>query len=323
MKYIYAGSRAMTLQNELLGETELDMLLSAKSFSEAYNNLNETFLARYIAKKDPEELPYILENVVLDTKKILSFIAPEPEILDILWLKYDFYNLSALIKGSKKGLSNEEMLELCFKSGKYDPEVLLEKYKENDLKKLNYYLMKAERKAKDHKEVSDIDRVMNISYLESIRYISEKNGNEFAKKYTSLIIDIFNIQANLRALSYGAYNEAPYHVFVSGGNLRKNQMEDEEELLKALFQKGKSDSWKEAADEYRKTGSYALIEKTCDEYLIEFLKRESFKIFSPAPLFLYFQAVKNNVQVVRTILVSKYTGMSEYDLRRILRKLYV
>ncbi len=323
MTYTYAGPRAKALQNKLLSENELEMLLSAKSFEEAYKNLHQTFFYNYITKQTPQNLPYILESVVEDAKKTLISIAPKPHLLDVLWLKYDFYNLGAIIKSTMKSIPEEEIEKMCFKSGKYPPQLLVKKYTEGKMIDTNVHLLHAAKEAKNYKEVSDIGRAMNINYFRAVKEIAENNSDQFVKKYISLIIDLFNVRANLRALSYGKENEPPYPIFISGGSFKREATENKEELLKKFSCIGGESACKECTDEYKETGSLRMIEKRCDEHITQFIKESSYNAFSIAPLFSYFQGVKNNVQIVRIILVAKRTGMSEYDLRKILRRLYV
>ncbi len=320
--YTYAGSRAKTLENELLSENQMELLLSAKRLVEDQRILNETFVGPYIARSSTHDIPYILETVVTDAKDTLVSIAPEPELLSILWLKYDFYNLAAIIKGASKGLSSEEIESYCFSAGVYTPQYLIEKYHDNDLFRLNPFLGSGARDATTYTEVSDIDRVMNISYFKAINSIAQESGDHFLVLYVSLLIDFFNIQANLRALGHGSPKDAPKAIRIQGGTLPRSALENEGALLDALHTLGPKEQWEEALEEYRQTGSYALIETAFDNYIASFVKDSSHSIFTIASLFSYFQAVKNNVQIIRTILVGKHTGLSEYEIRKTIRKRY-
>ena len=118
--YIYAGTRAKALENQLLSENQMELLLSAKSVDEVHTVLQNTFLAPYLISKDKNKKPsatVALEECVREAKSVLNSIAPEPELLFILWLRYDYHNLKAIIKGKKAGLNTEEILQSCFNIG--------------------------------------------------------------------------------------------------------------------------------------------------------------------------------------------------------------
>ncbi len=321
--YIYAGTRVKSLENSLLNDEQVDMLLAGKSFEDSFSTLHGTFLGRYIANRDNKDLSLVLEEAINDSKNLLCLISPEKDILDILWLKYDFYNLKVIIKGSIAGLNDEEIEKNCFGSGKYTPQELLEHYRGNTLSRINIFLQKAMEQSRSYEEVSEIDRAMNLNYFEAIKSIAWSKKNKFAKDYVTLLIDIFNIQANLRALSYGEALETPTALFVSGGSLKQSDLENKDRILENIHKiGGKVGTWKEAVEDYKKTGDYVILERISDNYLANFLKESSYDIFSPASLFSYFHARKNNIQLIRSILVGKQTGLSEYEIRKMLRKLY-
>ncbi len=322
-RYIYAGTRSTALKKGLLSNDQLEMILAGEDLNASFQALHETFLAPYIARRQPSELSDALEKAVADTKKLLTDIAPQPELLDILWLKYDFYNLQAIIKGEIKRLSEEEILAKCFESAKYPPRKLLEHFQNNRLAHLHPHLEQARQEAAKYKEISDIAVATNRYYLLTAKEIADKFKDRFAQKYTALLIDIYNLQANLRAHSSGEIDEAPLPVFIPGGTWRLSDLETPEKILEKLPRMGpNAEFWKEAIENYRQDGTFIHLEKACDEYLNRFLREESRNIFSPAPLFAYFQARKNNVQLIRTVLVGKQTGLSEYEIRKTLRELF-
>lgn len=320
--YLYAGARIKALENNLLTENQMEVLLSAKSYDEAIHNLHETFLGLYLAQNRDTPLPYILEMVVSDAKSLLKSIAPKPDLLNILWLKYDFYNLAAIVKGFQKGLEPEKIEALCFKSGIYKPINLIEAYKNKNLQRYNSLFKRSVDKAESVNEVSEVDRIMNMAYFESAKEIAVESEDQFLNDYVKLIIDFFNIQANLRALSHGTPGKSPRPIYVQGGTVPKTRLDDRDSLLRAIGRIGPANLWEDAIREYRETGSYALIETTFDNRIKTFIREKGNETFSIASLYSYFQAIKNNVQIVRTILVGKHSELPEHELRKTVRTRY-
>ncbi|MGM0482299.1 MAG: V-type ATPase subunit [Patescibacteria group bacterium] len=321
--YIYAGSRIKTLHNKLLDQNQTEILLSAKTYGEALGNLQDTFMGSYLAQYSDEKIPRILEIVVTDAKNTLTSMAPEPELLNILWLKYDFYNLSAIIKASKKSMEPEEIESLCFNSGAYSPAKLIEAYNNKTLNRYDHLFKKSAEDASSVNDISEIDRIMNMAYLKKAKEIAIESKNAFLKEYVKLIIDFFNIQANLRALSYGQKGDAPRPIFVYGGSIPRSATENKDSLLSSLPKIGASKDWEDAIKDYKETGSYSLIEKAFDDKIESYVRETSTAdIFSVASFYAYFQAVKNNVQIIRTVLVGKSSGLPEHELRKTIRNRY-
>lgn len=321
-KYIYASSRAKALETKLLSETQVELILSSKEKLETFKVLQDTFLAPYLAEHEHSDINTALNESMLEAKKILAGIAPEPELLDILWIKYDFYNLKAIIKGKKAGLENDVIKKKCVYIGKYQPSILLKAYEEKKLHFLNKHFNSAAEKAEKTKEVFEIDTTMNLHYFKAIKEIAQKFNNKFVNEYVSLLIDFFNIEATLRIFSLKNNNINIKGVFVQEGTLQKKDMESKSQILELYKRFGGEKLWAEPIKNFKETGDFSMLEKTADEYTVSFLKDKSMSIMSPAPLFAYFSAKKNNAQTIRAIIVAKQAGLPEHDIRVILRRLY-
>lgn len=319
-KYIHASSRAKALEAKLLSETQTERLLSSKETSESFKVLQDTFLAPYLVKHEHSDINTALNQSVFDAKKTLASISPEPELLSILWIKYDFYNLKAIVKGKKAGFEKEKIKEKCVEVGKYDKEILFRSYEEKKLNLLNRYFNEAVKKAEEAKEVFEIDLAMNYYYFKAIKDIAQKFNNKFVNDYVSLLIDFFNLEASLRSLSLK--DKGMNGMFVYGGRFRKKDLENKNQILENYKKIGGEKLWSDPIKNFKETGDFSLLEKVAEEYTVSFLKENSASIMSPAPLFTYFAAKKNNAQTIRAIMVAKEAGLPEHDIRVILRRLY-
>ncbi|MEX0930345.1 MAG: V-type ATPase subunit [Candidatus Paceibacterota bacterium] len=320
--YIYAGTRAKTLEHELLTDVQREVLLGARSMDEFFAGLQDTFIAPYLVREGTRDLSRALEDAVYDAKHLLDQIAPEPELLNILWIKYDFYNLKAIIKGGLADLSDEEIKGHCFRTSIYDADRLLKAYQSDRLDVVDPRLARGAKEARGYKRIADIDLVLNLHYLTSARDMAREAGNLFVTNYITLLIDLFNLKAALRTKAFS--HEQVKDMFVDGGTFHRRELEGEttDDILNQFQRVGGPGVWSAGIDEYRETGSFSLIEKTSEDYVSSWLKGQSYEIFSPAPLFAYFTAKKNNVQQIRAIHVSKAAGIPEHDIRATLRNLY-
>ncbi len=321
--YIYASTRAKTLEQELLSESQRELLLGAQSLTELYTNLNDTFLAPYLNEQDgrvsKRPLDQILEQSITDAQKLLESIAPRPAVLEILWLKYDFYNLTAILKGSLSGMERTAIKDLCFAAGVYSPERLLQAFEQNALTRLDPRLSQAAAEANEHSSSAVLSLISNKHYLLAARHLADQSREPFVREYVSFLIDSFNIRAALRIQAQPEM--AVTDTFVAGGGTPE-RLASVDSALEALSRLGGQPRWTEAIEAYHQHGDFSLLEKGLEDYLAEWLKIQSRDLFSPAPLFSYFTAKKNNVQLIRAIYVGRSAGMAESEIRRILRDLY-
>jgi len=319
-KYIYAGVRSYTMMQNLLSESNLERLLGAKSTTEGFKVLQDTYIAEYLSRHEDKNLARALEESVSRAKDVLDSISPEPEPLRILWAKYDFYNLRTIIKGSRQNLSDEKILLQCFKTGIYPPASVLREFKQEKLGRLNVLLAKAAEEANSVQNSFEIDLVTERHYFEFIKEIMERSKDSFIKDYVTLLIDFFNIKTAIRLETLSSILNKD--VFVSGGRITKSRLQKEEQIFSALKTYGGEAVWSLALEIYRKEKNFALLDKAMEEYALKFLKERSFDLFSIAPLFAYFSAQKNHAQTIRAVMSAKEAGVSEHDIRVILRRLY-
>lgn len=319
-QYIHASSRAKALRFKLLTETQLERLLSAKDTEEVRKVLQDTYLAPYLAKGDDVSIQNALDQSVLDAKKTIESIAPQKEIFEILWLKYDFANLKTIVKGRRLGLNTEQLRERCLATGKYSIDTIIKAYDEGKLGNLNIFFVEAVEKANAAKVVYKIDIVMNIYYFRAMRQVALKYSDRFIREYSALLIDFFNLESALRLMRLDAMEQK--EIFIYGGMFSRKDIETKKQIFDSYKRLGGEKLWADAISAYDDHGDFSLLEKTAEEYTLEFLKVQSTGLLSPAPLFAYFSAIKNNAQTIRAIVVAKQSGMPEKEIRRILRRLY-
>ena len=319
-EYIYAGTRAKAMEQNLLTENQLERLLTAKSVKETFAVLQDTFLAPYLSKHENTNITDALDKSIIDAKNILTSIAPNPTLLEILWIKYDFHNLKTIVKGKKAKLSNDEILSKCFEVSLIAPSHLLKTYDDNKLSLFKYNFKKATEQAESADKVFEIDATMNEYYFKAIEDIAKNTKEPFIKDFVALLIDLFNTKAALRAQSIDEVD--PKRLYATGGTIPQTNLETAQKILESVQCIGGKKRWVRAIEEFENTGNYNILEKTADDYTVEFLRERSMNTCSLAPLFGYFQAKKNNAQIIGAILVAKRSGMNEKELRTILRRLY-
>lgn len=323
--YFYAGARLKALEQDLLTEAQVESLISAPTIDLALQVLQDTFIGPYLASESArrpglDAVNKALNQAIVDTKILLQTIAPEPKLLDLFWTKYDFHNLRIIIRGQKAGLSEEKIDELASPIGTFSFTHLKKAYGERKLALLDKHLNQAALASDNFKDASKVGVAVNTFYFEKIKQIAADSSYLFIKELVGLLIDIFNLQTSLRLLTLRPKDSLG--IFITGGQFKKEDLSTPENILANFSKLGGETIWKEALDLYQKSGHHTLLKKTADDYISRYLREKARLTFTPASLFSYFSAKKNNVQTISIIIAGKYAGLPESDIRLTLRQLY-
>jgi V/A-type H+-transporting ATPase subunit C len=275
----------------------------------------------HLAKRGEQDITEALDEYIAEARMALASMAPKKEVLDVLWIKYDYHNLKTIIKSKRAGLDEESIKALCFAGGKHSPDTLIKAYEDGTLARLNNHFADAAEKARSASHIFEIDLAMNEHYFKTIKNIALTSKDAFVKDFVILQIDLFNVKAALRAELL--QNVDPKTVYISGGTFRRKDLEKRKDILESLRRIGNEKDWADAITQFEKTGDYTHLEKASDEHTINFLRSRSTQVFSPAPIFSYFTLLKNNAQTIGAVIVAKRSGVPEKELRTILRRVYV
>lgn len=318
-KYVYSTTRVRTLSYKLLSENQLERLIGAKSLEEAFRVIQDTFLESFVYTK-VADISEPMENCLNQAKTLISSIAPKKNVIDFLWNEFDFFNLKILTKGKITNQSIDEIRKKATFPGNFSLDELLKAYEENNLSSLNVYFEKAVKEAEMSPE-SNIDLIFDKNYLENQKEKSEELKNKFIKQFVEKVVDIFNFKTSLRVKFLRSQNISIDDIFIEGGKISKTDLENKprSEIIKLM---GNTKKWKEAIDNYDKTGNFSEIEKCSEEHLLDFLTEKSMRIFTLATFFAYFYRLKNNLHIIRTIILGKEMGLPELEIRKYLKKLY-
>lgn len=320
---MYSAGRIKALETTLLSEVNVERMLGSKDDEEFMRVLHDTFLSPYISDRKSIDLSRAFRKCITNTKEMLTTIAPEPKLLDILWVQYDYHNLKTILKGKRAGMSDEEIAEQCFKAGIYDIHKMITWIGNEEFSFLTPHMRSAYQKALEANEVYEIDAIISQKYFEELYEMVEEQNTVFVREFVELLVDLYNIRTALRVLSVSGKDEKKkYDQFAPGGTIHSSRLQTKEAIYEALKQFGGEALWQEPWQEYEREGHFTMLERTADDVVVEHLKRKSVHIFSVAILYAFFWARKNNVEMIKTVYIGKHAGLSEVKLRKMLRRLY-
>lgn len=322
--YIYSASRVQALGQTLLTEADVERLLAAPTAGERFRALHESYLAPYLDQDDMPAAMTALDRHLQEVKRVVLGIAPEARPLSVLWLKYDFHNLRIFMRGKLERLSYEATTALFSGQSYYPADQFYEYAVANTLNRLEPELHEAYHEAYRYLEARDgaaADRIVDAAYFACVRRIVGGTTDSFLRQHVAGRIDLFNLTSRLRTL---AHNHVDFdRVFVSGGTIRRDQIEILEQTLAAFAELGGESFWRAALTEYQDTGHSTRIDARADDYLLQQAVTTSVDIFSSASLVAYVLKAREAAATVRAVLVGTASGLPAHTIRHNLRPTYV
>jgi len=322
--YIYSASKANALSQDLLNKTDIERLLAADSGVELQSALKETYLASYVLQVPDESVSLAVEETLRHAKKLIHRVTPNSNMFRVMWVRYDIHNLRVFAKATAVDLPVEQVQEYLSERGIYDSSYLYEHIENRTLNNLQMGWQEAYDSAvqtMSDGDLSQMDGVLDELYFVTIKRIVELSGDSFMGTYLQALIDIYNLQSNLRHLQNATVSFSP--AFVTGGSFSASQIETSDQVFAALAQLGGAEYWTSALEFYKETGHFTQFDSKAADYLLTVAKEGSYDMFSPASLVLYYLKCQQAAANVRTIVVGKNGGHDADSIRSNLRLAYV
>ncbi|MBT5016224.1 hypothetical protein HN748_02485 [Candidatus Peregrinibacteria bacterium] len=343
-QFSYATARVRSLEPMLLDMTDVERMLGAKEAKEAYKILNDTAYANHVGDiEKTEDFQEVIDAGLHDAKELLDRIVPDPLLLDILFLPFDFHNFKTVLKGLAGDKDREEIREQLMPMGRIPLEALEAFFFEKDheffpldeahTEKIKTGIRKARQTYEKTNDPRFIDLILDRVLYEMLAEIAKKTGNSFVIKFVQKWIDLTNIKGFLRIKLLGqeeffTTNNLLDEVFLKKGTLPtykyKDGMEADRNSLTGIFKGTDYESVvNRGLEAYDKFKSFLYLEKYAEEVLIDFARSSRYIDSGPEAVLAYFFAKQNNARIIRMIMVGKLRGINEEMLRDRIHKLYV
>jgi len=328
-KYAYVITIIRALESRMLKPGDVERMIEAKNAQEAYRVLNDLDYAEFLGDIEKvEDFQIVINEGLTEVKDILVKNAPDPEILDIIWLRYDFHNLKVLLKAHIQGKSLRDVENILMPFGKYSPESLerLIQSPEGILNAEEQKLAETIKEASAIYEKEDdptlIDVVFDKTSFETIHKMVSELKSDFLMEHQTLAIDLKNICAYLRCLALdkkALFSE----LFIKEGSLNISLFQGNMDEFTEKMQTTKySKTLESAAKVHKENRSFLEFEREADSLLINQLRGAHYITFGIEPLFAFFWIKENNAQVIRTIMVNKLNKIAPVEIRKKIRKIY-
>lgn len=343
VRYAYAVGRVRALETRLLDQPRIDRMVEAEDVERALGVLGETdYREAVVEVKEVLDFDIILSRELKKVLELISSLSHDPELSDLFRLRYDFHNLKVSLKRKyleqEGGREPKPQTEASGEGGELLDVGLVEAgeiariVQEEDYEKLPDVLREAVADARSgfekDRDSQLIDIILDKKMYEVFYERFSRSRSRFLIEFLQIWIDLSNIKIFLRVKDLGKDKEFFEKVYLGYGTLPKElflKLHDEplESLVRVLAPTHYGKLVGEAVKDWGVSQSLAGLERMCDDYILEFLKKTKYIVFGLEPLIGYLWAKENELRLIRIIIVGKLNNLPAEAIRERLRKVYI
>ncbi len=323
--YLSISARVKAMENRLLSRERMERMIDARSNEDAVKILSECGYGE-IPVLTVSALDEMLSKARGEIFDDLRGAVPDPKLLDIFQLKYDYHNAKVLIKAEAMGTTATQLL---MEGGRYPIPKLVEGYQTDDLRGVSDTFRTAVADAKEMLLSSGDpqrgDFILDRAYFLEMADVAKAVGSDFLSGYVKVSIDVVNLRSAVRAARMGKGAEFLSHVLLPNGNVAVSTFASTKGSdLGNLFRTGTlSAAAAEGAVVAIPHGApLTTFERLCDNAIMEYLGQARRIPFGEHPVIGYLYAREAEGTAIRTILSGRLAGLKGDTIRERLRETY-
>jgi len=330
--YAYTTGRIRGLETRLLKDNDFARMKEATGLREALEILSKTSLYSEPMKKveEDEHFEEALEEEMSSSYEDLRSFCPEPDLVDLFWLEYDFHNLKVLLRVHFQKERSEQRLrsgkELLI-SGTQDPQVLQEALTTENFADLSLDFQSLMRQtvafAKDNPHPQEVDEFLDRKFFGWLSSKVKNYSDPFLDQLLRRKIDFFNVTSFLRVKFWHLSDEKELleRALVDGGTISKERLlklagQPEELLVKELKATDYGKAMEKTLKGEGKEESLFSLDKFFDEYILGYTRIGFYITFGREPLVNYILLKKREIENLRKVLRGKMAGFSQSEMER-------
>ena len=324
--YLYISARIHAMENKLLTRERMERMLTARSAEEAAKVLSECGYGDF-PSLTPDAIERTLDAARLSLFAELRRAAPDPAIVDVFCIKYDYHNAKVLLKAEATGQSPDELL---LDAGRYPAARLKEDYVQGDLSRYSAAFAQAVTQARELLASSGdpqaADLLLDRAYYAEMLAAARSARSSFLEGYVQLSIDSANLRSVVRAARMGRGPDFLRRVLLPDGNVKTDRLLSAGTGgadLAGLFAHTYLTAAAQEGAEAMRGGSLTQFERLCDNALTAYLSQGKRVAFGEHPLIGYLYAKENALTTIRIILTGRLAGLDAETIRERLRESYV
>lgn len=323
--YLSISTHIRALENRLLTRERMERMLDARTSDEAAKVLTECGYAE-LTQLTPSTLDAMLSQAREETCRELSEAVPNPGLVDVFRIKYDYHNAKVLIKSQAMG---SDPARLLVQGGRYDPEELREAFEKEDLGGCTETFRASLAGARDALAASSdpqsADLLLDRAYYAEMLAAAQATKSSFLEGYVRLCIDAANLRSCVRSARMERGADFLARVLVPGGNVPVDKITGAKEgEAFSLFGGALAEAAALGAQRSAPgSGRLTEFERLCDNALMGYLAQAKRIPFGEQPVVGYLAARESELTAIRIILSGRMEHLGADVIRERLRDAYV
>lgn len=317
-EFLYLSTLVRAKMEALMKTEQFDRMISAESDGEIQRILEEHGL-QGVSVRDIVGLDRAINKRMGDILEELANRSPDPRIMDVFRIKYDYHNAKVLLKAQAAGVEGARLMS---KGGRVAPEVFADRYYQGVTLDIPLALSKAMKEAKDilakTGDAQGADIILDRAMYEEYFLLAKELEDEFLASYVRDMIDCTNLKTVVRATRMGLDYQGVLDLLIPGGNTLPARAA-ESANLESVYANTPFEPAAIAGFVALTEGDLTRFERLCDEALGVSLRRGRLIAFGVAPLIAYMAALENEAQSIRIVVSSKSAGVAPEAIRERLR----
>lgn len=319
--YLAISARIRAMENRLLTRERMDRMIDARDQGEAMKVLSEC------GYNDAAGLDAALLQARAEVFRDMERSAPDPRLVEVFQIKYDYHNAKTILKGLAMGTDPERLL---LGGGRYEPRELLEMWRREELKGCSPTFTKAMERAwellNESHDPQQADLLLDRACYEEMAQLARELESPFLQGYVRLSVDVANLRAAVRVYRMGKEAEFLRQVLLSGGNVSEQSiLSVRREALDEVFRSGPLAAAAELGEKLLQPGGGSLteFERECDNALTTYLAAARRVPFGEETVIGYLYAKEQEFTAIRSIFAGRAAGLDADTIRARLRETYV
>lgn len=322
---MFISTRIKAMENRLLTRDRMERMLEAATNEEAAKVMVECgYPEMHRVSQDTLDAALMVERrrVVQD----LSGSAPNPGVLDVFKVKYDYHNAKCIIKAEAMGT---DAAKLLMDIGRVHAHFLMEAAQTGNFRgvpdRLRAAIAQGREVLGNTNDPQLADFVLDKACYADLFEIAHHTGSSFLEGYVRLSIDAVNLRTVVRALRMGKSADFLKGVLFEGGNLSASRIMNAVSTGNALEELYKTTVLRDAAAEGVSVlggGGLIRFEKLCDDAVSGYLAHAKYVPFGEETVIGYLAAKETEYTAIRIIMTGRMAGLDGDIIRERLREAY-
>ena len=324
--YLSISTRVRAMEGRLLTRDRLERMIDARDDGEALKILTECGYEE-LSSSGAASLERALSAARTATFRDLAGAVPDRRLVEIYQLKYDYHNAKVLLKAGAMGLEPERLL---VRGGRFEPEVLLERWRRDDLRECGDDFRAAAAQAKECLESTGdpqmADVVLDRACYREMGRLAQECGSAFLQGFVRLSVDAANLRSWVRCARLDKGPEFLSQVLLEGGNVSAHTLAMARgQELEACFRSGALAKAAEMGAQLAHPGAGGLtaFERECDNALTAYQESCRRCPFGEQVVAGYLYARESELTAIRTVMAGRLAGLDGDVIRQRLRETYI